>query len=1556
MNKIGKVMVSVLLIFTFLFAISGCTENEPFVPPEPDGSKVSINDAYDWNDDKSGSNRPDLGGDYEPTLPPKDSTVTISEESSIRFVGGATTKVLDLGSVLKESDFDESTLNGHKVGGVGFLGESGNISGFLSLGEFAPMEDTTVLPYFAPENGDPYIFGSNEVGDWYFDSTGTDLTDIAPLTTEYKLVDGFMGRLISCGGALSENDYFRSVTTRAREQGQIYTYYYRFANFGETEISFTVHQMSGGHDWANPSTNVSSDKITLAPGATTLTAIDVEETRNDSNTLTLIRMNSTVAALRLGVSMETKNITPTEPATITLELPDGFTVAPDYVTSVRTNDKLVLPTVGTNTTGHNFRYWAYADGTRAEAGVRITGDITLKPILTEDVHITFELPGNFSVSDSYARKWQTYDRLALPTAEQITNNTGKKFLHWVNATTGEIVPEGLQLTGDIKLAPQLAAPAVITVSLPTGLSVSADYVRNVFTGDNFVVPTTEQITGTIADGRTIAGWYNVADNSIIDENTTIRETAVTIAPYFTRRSNTATMCNFDDSKDGQPLVFNNNQGTLLPLNVYPTTNSSLALASFTAMASRYTNNTVVGGGVGGYAELGNTLQYNGTMLAGDAFRCAAIVSNNDKNLPVVELGVEHTFYYNFANLGKSAVTFTIQGVNSGKEVEGPIETVSLAPGESTVTSFKVTYTKGSKNKNVIGFFTIQENVTDLKLGVSVNVVFGKHKAAVTLKSGIEGFSLNESYLNQVRYVGDELILPTANDYTDANSEKRDLIGWKDASGNTLTNGMELTGSLELVPVFKNYATVTFNLPEGITFTGGFNATNKCVIGTKLVLPTEQQITNTTGKAILRWMLQGTTTVVNGDTEITADMVIEPYLEPDVQTPVTITAATVDGFTISAEYLAKEQYLAGLLVLPKDGDFTNETGKKLIGWMDQKTNTDLTDGMIISLDEIVLCPILEEYADFIIDLPSDMTLADGYNTKYTIGEELVLPTEEEITADGGRGTPSGWFNVATGETVSNGLVIADGLKIAPYWQNAANYGYMNVGSASNTGYNTDEVPGELVTHLTATEKSATYQGSTKPASGAKIVYGGANGSVLGSWITDTAPVTAGSAIRLDTVHVTELTANTVVEFNYTVWNRGTTALKLSIYQISGSAEYKFANGKQYDYESRYRVEIDLAPGASVNKTAQYLLGANKNALTYIVFEQDVQSFGFGIAMSSKIVTGATDVADTYKNQAAFVNPVTLSYTPAENSEITVNSSYLTQRAGRYIAEPKTSEFTCPDGVSVYKWQLVIGGETYDLAANVDSHTCLRVPSSGATLKAVPVDNRTVTFEANNGVNVEGAKRSYNKGEKLVLPALTTEGITDGRTHVGWFDTATKNILTNDFVVMENMTVAPYFTPAGTALRAASGVQDTDKGLDNFKIGSLTDAEVRANFTKEYDVFVGDEKGMVLSYSGNLATGNTFRFKTSCAIAVKNYKFTYIFENRGAQALSFTVYQVRGSNTIVTDRPAAQSAVTLAAGEVKTVELTLNFTGTNTNALTYFVMSGAVNGFELGIAMSVAEVTA
>ena len=1068
--------------------------------------------------------------------------------------------------------------------------------------------------------------------------------------------------------------------------------------------------------------------------------------------------------------------------------------------------------------------------------------------------ITLDLPIGFTVKD-YNTDVFTNTQLTLPAASQIDNKTGRKFIRWVDGN-GNPVANGFTVKGDLTITPELSAPAKITVSLPDGLTVSKDYVTDIQTGDVIVAPTSAQISGEIKEGREIAGWYIVGGkNTIITDKTIAEAEKITIAPYFTRAAGTATLQNFGNANDGQPLVFNNIQHILKPMNGY----DGVDINKFDAISSKYKNDTVIGGGENGFAELGNVLSYNGVMPKGSAFRCGTIISNPDKNIPVVTMGLEHTFIYNFQNFGTSKISLTIQGVNTGKEVEGPISNIILEPGESTTIKFNVTYTKGSANKNVMGFFTVKEELTNMKLGVSVNVIFGRK--TINVKTTVDkDITLSAQYLARVYKAGDKLVLPTSADYTDALSAEREIIGWKNVkTGETITGEVILSSDIEISPVFRS------------------------------------------------------------------------LLAPRVY----LTLKATEGFTLADEYLLTERRAGEVLVLPTSVDYIDLLSAKrsVIGWKNAKTGEEIPAGYVLEGD-LELVPVFEDYADVAVTLGEGVTFKTGEKTlELTAGSALP-----EITAPANF---KGFYVDGKVVAAADYVVPNKAVTLYPVYEGIFGYNYLPFGSGKDVGYNNDLTPGnDMYSH-----EGFAYEGLKSGGGAVKIVKGEGDYYVYGSFVKDTAKNYAGTAMRFDSKYSTALTKDTVVEFAYVVENKGTTELALSIYQISASAEYKAASG-YYGYESRYRVDVRLNPGESKKYTAQYLLGKNGNALTYIVFEKDADNFSFGIAVSEKIISDKTEVADEYKNQAALDNMAALTFEAGETG-ITVNAGYLNKfRAGKFITAPSSSDFEA-NGATIEKWQITFDGKAHDLPTTVADYTSLRMPSAGAVLTAVVVRDVTVTYEKPDSVTAEGGKTSYKTGEKLSLPTLSGADAS-GRTAIGWYDKATRKIVTNETVINDDLTLTPYYAPAkGEALTPLSGATINDKyGPDSLSAG------LTQTFVKQTDVIVGGEKGITLAYTA-LKTGDAFRFKTKYSLlANKTYKFNYVFENFGSEDLTFTLYQLK-SQTNTDGMP--NKLVTIKAGETQTVELTLN-TGKNGNILTYFVIGKDVSALNLGIAMSISEETA
>ena len=997
MNKTKKLFVIGLLLFGLIFSVASCAKPEEFVPPETGDRVITINDAYDWNDEQTGSTRPELGGGYTPQVPAKDAILTIGEDSTVRFKGGATTLTLPVGQILKQEDFDASTLDGHVVGGVALLDEEGGIRGFQNLSSFSTSSNVTILPYFNPKNGDGYEFGSNKVGDYYYDADGNFLDgEEYALTTENILIDGYMAKKISTGGTLEENSYFRAVTVCEREAGQTYTYHYKVKNFGEDPVSFTVHQMFTGHAWADGTTNVASQVITLEPGATSeWISLTDQNTRDDGNTLTLIRFNQDVEGFSLGFVMSVENTTPTEPAKITFELPAGFTVSSDYKTDVRTNDKLVLPTASqiTNNTGHNLLYWTYEDGTKVVEGVRIQGDIKLIPVLSEDVKISVKAPSGFVVS-GYPMVLQTNDKLKLPKDEQITNNTGNRLLYWTYED-GTRAKEGDLVTGDVTLIPVLSENAKIILDLPSGFTVSNSYDTNLQTGDTLTLPTAAQVTNNT--GRVLLGWYDVATGQPITSSLVLEETEITIAPYFAHQNGVELQPGYGADNASQPDYVGTYEGTTFT----PWKGEDGEKVDVDEVFVSPAQVSYAGGqkGVMIQSQAGYSFKQN------DAFRVKT-ASN-----PGMDGVITYEIFYTLTNYGKETLDFHVYQIMSQTNLTTATDLGNkvIAPGATITFSVNVK----SKNNNLMTMFVFNQAVSGINMKMDMSMQGVAANISFDLLDGIE---IADDY-NTARHQGETLVLPTAEQIK--NSTQYDVIGWTYADGTPANEGDVLKGDVVLKPVLSKDATISFNLPSGIQISDDYVTAVRT--GDGLVLPTPDQITNTTGKEIVGWTYADGSLAATGDT-IEGDIVLVPVLGEDA----VITVKLPDGLTLSGEY-ATTQTMGKTLVLPTAEQIEGVPAddREILGWYNVATGEIIGADTVIEDTALTIAPYWTRQAGTATLQNAADSTANGNPLVFCNEQGNLRPAQIRLPGSSSNQTQADWFDPISGGKWVNDTVIEGG---------------------------------------------------------------------------------------------------------------------------------------------------------------------------------------------------------------------------------------------------------------------------------------------------------------------------------------------------------------------------------------------------------------------------------------------------------------------------------------------------------------------------------------------------
>ncbi len=384
MNKFRKLFM-VGMLFVLVFSVASCAEREAdFIPPETEQRELTVGDIYDWNETGDGSTRPDLGsGYYTPEAPQTDAVITIHESSAVTFADGGKSLTLPLNSKLKQENFAASTLGGHTIGGFAVYGAGDEILSFADIASFAPADDATIAPYWTAENGEKGVGYGSGGFDKHEDEEGIRWYS-APETSNI-LLDGYPAARIESDNTLKAGSRFRAKVAYDIQDGQSFDLYYRYHNFGDEAVSFTVYQMIDGSDWQDESKQYdSSESITLQPGATSdLIHLVIDEAAADDYLLTLVKFDKDVNGFSLGARMEmTMHPVKPKPVSVTLDLPSGVSVA-DWSGEQMTGQTLVLPAAVSGTAegyGSAVQGWYdVATGNLVTSETVLQGDMTIAP-------------------------------------------------------------------------------------------------------------------------------------------------------------------------------------------------------------------------------------------------------------------------------------------------------------------------------------------------------------------------------------------------------------------------------------------------------------------------------------------------------------------------------------------------------------------------------------------------------------------------------------------------------------------------------------------------------------------------------------------------------------------------------------------------------------------------------------------------------------------------------------------------------------------------------------------------------------------------------------------------------------------------------------------------------------------------------------------------------------------------------------------------------------------------------------------------------------------------
>lgn len=385
MKKIGKMLFVCLLALMFVFFAFACGKGADNKDPEQntggnDGdSTLTIHDAYE-------NNRPDYEGDfgyetrYEPIVPPppdKEITLTLDESSPITFADGSNTFSININSSLTAEDFDLSGLDeGESLGGFAFMKEDGTYGTASSIDSISiPWEDATIKPYFKAE-GYSYLSLEKRINTDGIPSSPIRYPSLVTGTLvngdKYarKGIDIVTKGKTDIGSALRFDAPYDIPET---ENGTVYEYICNFENKGQYDLHLDGYIISMSSEYKNGSFAYESRyrmDIDLAPGES-VTFNPQYSLMKNTNMLVYFVADRTMMDVNFGAA---------------------FYVKP------RTD--LSEPSVST------------------------------EPEEAAKSEITLKLPEGVTVSDSYVTELTAGETFVVPTAEQITNTTGRKIGGW----------------------------------------------------------------------------------------------------------------------------------------------------------------------------------------------------------------------------------------------------------------------------------------------------------------------------------------------------------------------------------------------------------------------------------------------------------------------------------------------------------------------------------------------------------------------------------------------------------------------------------------------------------------------------------------------------------------------------------------------------------------------------------------------------------------------------------------------------------------------------------------------------------------------------------------------------------------------------------------------------------------------------------------------------------------------------------------------------------------------------------------------------------------------
>ncbi len=1021
----------------------------------------------------------------------------------------------------------------------------------------------------------------------------------------------------------------------------------------------------------------------------------------------------------------------------------------------------------------------------------------------------------------------------------------------------------------------------------------------------------------ITGGRKLAGIANVTEEGIGSgvalESYTVPFENATILPYFSAAEGFTSI----DIASGS---YNHNINT-----------DGLGWSGITAERTTITRNVVVPGGSDNYPAIGATIDISGTVDAGDAFRIdndAADVNVNDEEN---ETFAVYEFNYNFYNFGESDLHLEYYQISNSSEYKNGSTDyenhyridVILKPGEgfSTMGQYKL-----KDNNNFLTYVVVDRTVEDFNLGLAIEakktdleepstISPEKPKEYAPINLNLpDGITLKDDSYGQ-GVIGEPIIPPTDEQLN--NTTGRTIEGWYiDGDEHTIIENTRLPeGGVTIAPYFaplegqqlvpgdsKSYhADYYYNLDdEAAAEEDEDYYKDETTIKTKLHFINNEKgviVSKTDGFIkndffrLLTYCGESKTNqgiIANNKYRFTynftnqgSETIKFHVIQIQKQTAITEEEGAVISETITLEPQQSKQIVLEIVL-------TNDNSNAMTGFVMEDDVSAFEMAMTMNKQNLT-APTMSN----VTLVNSPITFANGTNTiSKELGETLTLADFDtssiadsrtllgvaEVTADG-------YVNQTSLENGGSYALSSKEVSIMPYFSEASGLTRL-VDAGANHGFNLDGVPGTLNDDLFATNDEAYADISF--SSNKVISAGEDNYAQLGFIGGINKKITAGDGMRWDFKANgvnSSSSAEAVYEFHYIFENMGDEDLHLDFYQISASSEYK-ENNKAY--ESRYRIDIDLAPGESMTALGQYKLGGNNNFLSFAIADQDMNSMSLGISITAKKtdLSEPTTVSEPEDDEPVDPEPIEELVKFNLPSGITIKDTYTAGNAGDKLIVPTADQIENTTGRTIEGWFI----DDADADIVTDSTT---IPEAGVTIAPyfAPINDYNKLWLCSGSYNGKPNDSNYT-------------GINIGS-----------------------------FTPN---LHTEEGVTNTDRqkivrGKNGFaELG--VDLEYTGGTINAGNYFRCDSKYL----PSNMTAGT--------------HEFSLNFENKGTAEIDFTLYLINSGHD-KNSASNNSFVLKLAPGESTTISISPTYAGDNGNCLLLFEANSACSDFNLGVAMSV-----